>query len=519
MTVSGTPRSTRVMLLIQPARVFNINRVATPTLYHITLGMSHLTRPTPPFWPVDSKAIGQGPPRRDILRWSAPPIHILDHDSLLNIFSLSRPVLVDDAEADSDHILDGGEWGRERWWYKLVHVCQRWRNLILGSASYLQLCLVCTYGVPVADMLAHSPRLPLIIDYINVNRDITEDEGRILLALQHRDRVRRIRLEMSISNLQKLIVAIEDDFPVLEFLYVGPPSRQDTSLTLSKSLRAPHLRHLILRNFAFPTGSPLLATPGALVTLSLQCIHPPTSFRSNELLQRLSLMPQLETLGIQFHSYYTSSHVERDLLDVPITTHATLPNLRWFGFGGASAYLEALLPRITLPLLEKLQLNFPHEPTFSVSNLLQFMSTARNLRLNSIKFNFDDSGIEVTAYPHEGAKMYSFLMDIGCRYLELQVFSLAQIFDDLSPAFSTVEHLTLTYTQNDPSPEDYTEAEPSQWRKLLGSFRNLKTLVVANGLVGELSRCLRLDDGGLPLELLPDLKELSWVPGMDPLDS
>ncbi|KAI0276410.1 hypothetical protein BGY98DRAFT_986246, partial [Russula aff. rugulosa BPL654] len=50
-----------------------------------------------------------------------------------------------------------GYWVEERWWYRLAHVCQRWRNLILGSATYLGLCLVCTYGTPVADMLAHSP--------------------------------------------------------------------------------------------------------------------------------------------------------------------------------------------------------------------------------------------------------------------------------------------------------------------------------------------------------------------------
>ena len=60
---------------------------------------------------------------------------------------------------------------------KLAHVCQRWRNLILGSASYLDLCLVCTSGKPVADMLTLSPPLPLIIDYDSENGDIgAEDE-------------------------------------------------------------------------------------------------------------------------------------------------------------------------------------------------------------------------------------------------------------------------------------------------------------------------------------------------------
>ena len=142
------------------------------------------------------------------------PIYILDNDSLLNIFYLYRPVILADDENDDDRILEGGEWGRERWWHKLAHVCRRWRYLILGSASHLGLCLVCTYGTPVADMLAHSPPLPLVIDYvddyINDNHDYRHyiyakyEEG-IILALQFCDRVHRLRLRMPFQNLEKFI--------------------------------------------------------------------------------------------------------------------------------------------------------------------------------------------------------------------------------------------------------------------------------------------------------------------------
>jgi hypothetical protein len=79
----------------------------------------------------------------------------------------------------------GRQWAGEKWWYKLAHVCQRWRNLVLRSVSYLGLCLVCTSGTPVADMLDHSPPLPLIIDYDEEeDDDITaEDEEGIILSL------------------------------------------------------------------------------------------------------------------------------------------------------------------------------------------------------------------------------------------------------------------------------------------------------------------------------------------------
>ena len=45
------------------------------------------------------------------------------------------------------------------------------------------------------------------------------------------------------------------------------------------------------------------------------------------------------------------------------------------------------------------------------------------------------------------------------------------------------------------SSEEHNEADRSKWRQLVGSFRNVKTLRIDEGLVEELSRCLELDDG------------------------
>ena len=50
-------------------------------------------------------------------------IYFLNDDSLLNIFSHCRPDLIDKDETDGPIILRGGHWARERWWYKVAHVC------------------------------------------------------------------------------------------------------------------------------------------------------------------------------------------------------------------------------------------------------------------------------------------------------------------------------------------------------------------------------------------------------------
>jgi hypothetical protein len=87
---------------------------------------------------------------------------------------------------------------------------------------------------------------------------------------------------------------------------------------------------------------------------------------------------------------------------------------------------------------------------------------------------------------------------------------MAQISNALSPIFSAVEHLTLTHRLHNRSSEEHNKVERIEWRKLLRSFSNVKTLRISDGLVGELSRCLRLDDGEYPLELLPELQELTY---------
>jgi hypothetical protein len=123
---------------------------------------------------------------------------------------------------------------------------------------------------------------------------------------------------------------------MLEFLYTTAPTEQDASLVLPQTFQAPHLRHLV----SCPITSPLLTPTTGLVTASLLEIRSSANLRPHDLLQRLTLMPQPETLGIDFPSPIPSRDIERQLRRTP-------PNLRWFGFRGVSAYLGALLPRIT----------------------------------------------------------------------------------------------------------------------------------------------------------------------------
>jgi hypothetical protein len=445
-------------------------------------------------------------------------IYILDDDSLLKIFYLLRPALLDENEVESTRILQGGQWHRERWWYDLVHVCRAWRYLVFASASYLGLSLVCSPGTPVAQMLAHSPPLPLTIDYLYKNHnDLTaEDEEGIMIAIQRRDHVRRIRLRMSASSLQKLITATDGEFPILEHLYISSSTKHNTSLRLilPQSFQAPHLRHLILGNFAsgFQIGSPLLTAAGALVTLAVARIHPSTYFSPNELLQQLSVMPQLETLKVTFHSPLPNRDVKRQLLRTPLLTHVTLPNLRWFAFKGANAYLEALLLRMTTPFLEKLQIYFFNQLTYSIPNLAQFMNATENPRYHKVILAFHTHKVFVAIYPRDGVTTTPFYAHSHCRHLDWQVSSMVQILNAPIPVLSVAEHLTLRFKEHSMSSnsEGHNEVDRTKWHELLSPFTNVKNLEVAHELVGDISGLLESDNGEPPMGLLPELKELRY---------
>ena len=74
-------------------------------------------------------------------------------------------------------------------------------------------------------MLAQSPPLPLVIDYEGGDIN-TEDEETVTLALEQRDRVRRIRFNLSALKLQRPIMALDGEYSSLEYLILTDPSKE-----------------------------------------------------------------------------------------------------------------------------------------------------------------------------------------------------------------------------------------------------------------------------------------------------
>lgn len=442
-------------------------------------------------------------------------VHILDDDSLLNIFRSCRPVILDKNEFNDFYTFRRWGWEDERWWCRLVRVCKRWRYLIFGSAFHLGVGLLCTPGTPVADILAHGPPLPLIIDQLHHHDITTQDKEDILLALKHRDRIRRIRLQIPVPDLETLIVAMDGEFPMLEYLAIAPPTLHHTNLILPSTFNAPHLRRLMLLDIVFPIASPSLTTPANLVSLSLRWVHPSTFLLPDELLQRISFAPRLEMLQISFGFSVFDNNVEKQMSCAPIMTHVALPDLCHFAFEGDNAYLEMLLSCMAIPLLQKLKLVFFRDHTLHVPHLLQLLTVTESLKFSLTTLTFYEEFLSLVAYPRGAVGRYFSILYFDNGTLHDQITSATQIFNSLRTRFSTVEYLTLECERNVTSQEQHVEAYSTQWGNLFRPFSNVKSLRVEDRHTGDLARSLQFDHGELPEYLLPQLERLLYTSRKD----
>ena len=132
------------------------------------------------------------------------------------------------------------------------------------------------------------------------------------------------------------------------------------------------------------------------------------------------------------------------------------------------------------------------------------MNTTENLRFDNAEIRFKDKQVHVLIFSREA----DFVIGFDCWHLDWQVSSMAQISNAFNQVFSAVEHLTLGHEVH--TSEEHDNVDRTEWRNILRSFSTVKTLRVEDGLVEELSHCLRLEGRELPLEILPELQKLTY---------
>ncbi|KAH9165694.1 hypothetical protein EDB89DRAFT_2076551 [Lactarius sanguifluus] len=346
----------------------------------------------------------------------------------------------------------------------------------------------------------------------------TKDELGMSQALQLRDRVRRVVLSIPPAILHKLLVLMDESYPILEHLCLSSTAKgADADLILPRTFVAPNLCHLDLLGISLPTKLPLLSSTVALVTLTLTNVQSSGYFLPKHLVTRLRFLPQLEELSVCFSIPIPRPSAESELWNAP-EPPVTLPVLKRLTFRGVSAYLESLVAQISAPLLEHLGITVFNQVAFTLPYLSRFTNTTDGLKLPFASVIFEYGAVSVVADQRDRQQWAdgppSFSFRVMCREFDWQVDCAAQICNALVPALSAVEGLTLDFDGNCiPTEWQDGAVDGTTWRELLGPFVGARKLRICHALVCELSLVLESEDAGLDPMLLPGLQEL--VPQLD----
>jgi hypothetical protein len=435
-------------------------------------------------------------------------------------------------DQDDDGLDDGGPLEHAKAWQRLVHVCQRWRNIIFGSPRSLDLHLHCSFETPFRKKFSPWPEFPLTLDYaIYPDEVAVHNNDDFVFAIKHPDRVHRIDLIIGHSDVVAgyVLGVMEVPFPALRHLHLeGPDSNHD-----EKEFDLPHdflggstpcLQHIHLCSISFPTLPRLLLSARGLRCLELECIPASCygSISSEEMVGGLSGLTMLRTLSILFDftdkdlSYYNRPE-KRGRPDPP--NHATLPALTRFEFKGENEYQEALIAQIDMPQVEVVVFRCL-KPNAKTRQLSQFIG--RTARLESARFRdakiIIDAGwawIELDHTQDECNKVHlSLTVDVEDGY-----YSVPRLLGQLAATsiLSNVDHLSVEMSPYWTEKGD--RMETSIWLAFLHLFPAVEALRVRGGIAVNIASTLENIPEESVTEVLPGLRLLRLDNGDEPVGS
>ena len=395
----------------------------------------------------------------------------------------------------------------EGWrWYTLVHVYRKWRCVVFGSPRRLNLQLRCIARTPVRKTLDVWPLLPIAIRAFGYE---TWGLDNIIAALEHNNRICDLDLftipMISSSQLKLVLAAMQKPFPALTRLLLQANEEiapVDPDLFLGGS--APRLQTLILSRIplAFPGLPKLLLSATHLVHLRLQSIAQAGYISPEAMVTCLTVSTRLERLDLLFDPL---RHPDRENRHPHPPTRALLPALTEFQFKGAIEYLEDLVARIDVPLLDILDMILFRQPIFHTPQLTQFISRTPKFKSHDeAEMIFSSWGVRIkTSQTTNGTVMLS----IPCGQPDLQLSSMAQVCSSTFPRalITTVEHLYILENKLLLRPRWQDDMENSQWLELFRPFSAVKGLYISEEFMPRIAPTLKELVGERVMEVLPAL--------------
>jgi hypothetical protein len=233
-------------------------------------------------------------------------------------------------------------------WHLLIHVCRRWRSIVLSSSRRLNLRLLCTESTPVTEMLDIWPAfLPIVV--CSGGEPFEEGAENVVSALKHPDRVCEIVFEeISSSSLEFFSTAMHGPFPMLTRLDLTLGDRREFFPDPFLERSAPRLRSLELDGIPFSAVHTLLLSASGIVRLCLWDL--PEYVLPEEIVPCLSSMAGLESiyLGFRYAEYLRHQECQHSY-SLPRTI---LPALTYLGLKAPRGYSKDLMVRLDTPRLD-----------------------------------------------------------------------------------------------------------------------------------------------------------------------
>jgi hypothetical protein len=392
-------------------------------------------------------------------------------------------------------------------WIDGWHVCRKWRNAVFGSPRRLKLLLDCKAGTPVRETLDVWPHLPIVV---RVDEYQLWTADNIVAALEHNDRIWRIHLfdipGSQSRQLEEVMAAMQQPFPALTYLRLQAgdetaPVNPDSFLGGS----SPHLQTLILQCISFPGLPKLLLSATHLVDLDLRKI-PHSGYISPEaMITGLSVLTRLESLFIGFES--PRSRPDRKSRRPPPPTRTLLPILTRLRFKGVCEYLEDLVARIDVPLLDKLGIIFFHRLVFDTPQVTQFISRISKFKTHDEARVFFSDRCVLVRLPQtlDGALE----LGISCNQSDWQLSSLAQVCNSSIP-LALIPAVERLYIREEvlSQPRWQDDIESGQWLEFFHPFTAVKTLYISQIFVPRIAPALQQLVRESVAEVLPALQTL-----------
>jgi hypothetical protein len=436
-------------------------------------------------------------------------IDVLHDDALLEIFDSYRELM---SHYD------------EMWkWQKLLHVCRRWRHIVLSSPQRLNLRIACTPRTPTRKLLDIWPPFPISVSSIPWDKTDARCKDNIIAALERRDRVFRINLSsIPSAELDQIVSAMGQPFPALTHLHVHPDNREldwiDMEATVTRvpvpllpnallGGSAPRLRELSLQSTPYPALPTLVLSATHFHALHLHDVPHAGYISPQAMVTFLLALPNLKSFTIRFAS--TESRPLQ--MSPPPLTRAVLPSLINFEFYGASEYLVDFIAQIDTPLLDRLHMTFPSDVVSDIPRLYKFLDRGDEPK----PFIWAELWIcprQVTAVLESSS---GFTMDIACNVSDRPLESMTRLCDQLIPLLLKVERLEMHEDCWDGAEffgydeEGWHDViEDPDWFELFNLFVSVKSLYIADRLGLILSTVLEKVTGERVTGVLPALQDL-----------